>query len=357
MRASTIALFLVVGVCATPAPSQVPKDQVPENIPEAKRTTLSLYVTARQAHAMWAANPVRVKIIDSRTPEEYLFVGHPPMAINIPGWLVAYKWDRTAKKLAMRPNPRFVDLVRARTGPEDTIIVMCRSGKRSAKSVNLLAKAGFEKVYSMVDGFEGDKQKDHKSPEFGKRTVNGWKNADLPWTYDLDPDLMELPTVRCTILGTQALKLDKQTLAALREALDDEYKARATYRKVIEALGNVRPFINVVEAEARHAVELLSLFDACGARPPRDRWAKNVEAPASIMQACKDAIEAEEANVAMYDRLLDGVKEPAVRDAFIRLRAASRDRHLPAFRRCLKSHGRGGGRRGGWRGGSLRRSP
>lgn len=37
------------------------------------------------------------------------------------------------------------------------------------------------------------------------------------------------------------------------EALDDEYKARATYRKVIEAFGPVRPFVNIVEAEDRHA--------------------------------------------------------------------------------------------------------
>ncbi len=34
----------------------------------------------------------------------------------------------------------------------------------------------------------------------------------------------------------------------LTEALQDEYKSQATYRKVIEKFGPVRPFINVVEA-------------------------------------------------------------------------------------------------------------
>ena len=133
MRTPTIALSLavVVGVCTTPAASQDPKD-----IPEAKRTSLGLYVTATKAHTMWAASPDRVKIIDTRTPEEYVFVGHPTMAINIPGFLVSYRWDRTQKKLVMTPNPRFVDLVRRRTRPEDTIIMMCRSGKRSAKAAN-----------------------------------------------------------------------------------------------------------------------------------------------------------------------------------------------------------------------------
>lgn len=350
MRTLTIAALLVLGVYATRAPSQVPGD-----IPEAKRTSLGLYVTAEQAHKMWAARPDRVKIIDSRTPEEYVFVGHPSMAINIPVRLVSYQWDHTGKKLVMQPNARFVDLVRARTKPEDTLIVMCRSGKRSAKAVNLLAKAGLKNVYTMVDGFEGDKQKDPKSPTFGKRTVNGWKNASLPWSYNLDPDSMDLPAVRCTMLGAQSLKLDEKTLAALREALADEYRARATYQKVIETFGQVRPFIHIVLAEERHAAELLSLFDACGVMPPGDRGAEKVEAPASIEAACKAAIEAEKANVAMYDRFLETVKEPVVRDAFIRLRNASRDRHLPAFTRCLESGARGGGRGRGWRGGNGRR--
>jgi rhodanese-related sulfurtransferase len=45
-----------------------------------KQTSLGLYVTARQAFEMWKADPQQVKIIDVRTPDEYLFVGHPDMA-------------------------------------------------------------------------------------------------------------------------------------------------------------------------------------------------------------------------------------------------------------------------------------
>ena len=65
---------------------------------------------------------------------------------------------------------------------------MCRSGKRSAKAADMLADAGYTKVYSVVDGYEGDKAKD--GPDKGKRTVNGWKNSGLPWTYSLDKDYM-----------------------------------------------------------------------------------------------------------------------------------------------------------------------
>ena len=33
---------------------------------------------------MWKADPERVHLIDVRTPEEYVFVGHAEMARNIP---------------------------------------------------------------------------------------------------------------------------------------------------------------------------------------------------------------------------------------------------------------------------------
>jgi hypothetical protein len=45
--------------------------------------------------------------------------------------------------------------------------------------------------------------------------------------------------------------------ALLGDALDDEYKAEATYAAVITRFGPVRPFINIVEAERRHAGALI----------------------------------------------------------------------------------------------------
>ena len=53
-------------------------------LPEGKQTVLGLYVTAKEAYEKWQAEPEKVKIIDVRTPEEYLFVGHPTMAWKIP---------------------------------------------------------------------------------------------------------------------------------------------------------------------------------------------------------------------------------------------------------------------------------
>lgn len=130
--------------------------------------------------------------------------------------------------------------------------------------------------------------------------------------------------------------MNEQTIAALAEALDDEYKARATYKKVIETFGSVRPFSNIVEAEGRHAQALLRQYERLGLEPPADDWEGHIEAPQSIVAACKEAIAAEIKNGEMYERLLPNVDDQAVYDVLLNLQDASQNRHLPAFRRCLE---------------------
>jgi rhodanese-related sulfurtransferase len=160
------------------------------NVPEGKQTEAGLYMTAVEAYRQWKAEPDGVKIIDVRTPEEYIYIGHPAMAWNIPLKFIEHKWDPVAKKPVMTTNADFVAQVKRIANPGDTLLVTCRSGQRSAPAVNLLAEAGFKKVYSVIDGFEGDKVKDPESVFQGQRKRNGWRNAGLPWTYDLDPNLM-----------------------------------------------------------------------------------------------------------------------------------------------------------------------
>ena len=167
--------------------------KAPPEIPKDKQTTLGLYVTAKEAYDMWQKDQQKIKIIDCRTPEEYVFIGHAPMAANVPSKFMTYAWDEKKKEYAMKPNPNFVKEVQKRFAKDDTILVMCRSGQRSAPSVDLLAKAGFTKVYNITDGFEGDKVKDPQGPNHGKRMKNGWRVSNLPWTYDLDVNLMYLP--------------------------------------------------------------------------------------------------------------------------------------------------------------------
>ncbi|MBM4301068.1 MAG: sulfurtransferase [Deltaproteobacteria bacterium] len=173
-----------------PAEATAPekKSGVPED--PKKHTALGLYVTPKEAYDMWQKDQDKVKILDCRTPEEYAFVGHAPMAVNIPSQFMAYSWNPEKKEYAMKDNEKFVQQAKKTFKPTDSILVMCRSGHRSAKSVDNLAKAGFKNVYNIFDGFEGDKVKDKNDPNFGKRTKNGWRNAGVPWTYDLDQKLM-----------------------------------------------------------------------------------------------------------------------------------------------------------------------
>lgn len=156
-------------------------------LPERKQTTLGLYVTAAQAYEKWKTAPDKVTIIDVRTPEEYAFVGHPDKAWNVPFAFVTYQRKDGKTEYGPKMNPDFVAEVKKLAGPTDTVLLMCRSGDRSAKAVNMLASAGFKKVYTVTDGFEGDKVKDSESVFYGKRMRNGWKNS-APWVYDIDPE-------------------------------------------------------------------------------------------------------------------------------------------------------------------------
>jgi rhodanese-related sulfurtransferase len=158
-----------------------------DQLPKGKQTALGLYVTAGQAFDMWKAAPDTVKVIDVRTPEEFAFVGHPEMAVNIPLAFVTY--ERKGGKVTYGPkmNPDFVAEVKSIASPSDTLLLTCRSGGRSAMAVNVLAQAGFKNAYNIIDGVEGDKVDDPESVFNGKRMRNGWKNS-APWAYDLDPE-------------------------------------------------------------------------------------------------------------------------------------------------------------------------
>ena len=128
--------------------------------------------------------------------------------------------------------------------------------------------------------------------------------------------------------------------SALIEAIDDEYKARATYRHVISKFGELSPFINIVEAESRHIEALLPLFKKYGISIPEDNWESHIESPASVLEACQAGVRAEIENAEMYARLLESVKQyPDVQFVLEQLQRASRENHLPAFQRCVERGG------------------
>lgn len=168
-------------------------------VPQTKQTKPGLYLDAKEAYALKQQLGDKALFIDIRTRAEVSYTGmatvvdaHVPLFEHPPN----APWDDKAGRFKMEFNNDFDSEVARRMaakglGKNDTVIVMCRSGDRSMKAVNLLAEAGYTKVYTVVDGFEGDSAKD--GPNAGKRVVNGWKNAGLPWTYKLDKDKLYFP--------------------------------------------------------------------------------------------------------------------------------------------------------------------
>jgi rhodanese-related sulfurtransferase len=170
-------------------------------VPKPNQTVLGLYVTPTEAYEKVQADPEGVKILDVRTFEEYVFVGHPTMAKNIP--LAFPKFSEPADGqpaerapgtppagFNMEPNPEFLADVKNAFKPSDTILILCGSGGRAAMAVNMLAKAGFTNVYNIVNGFSGEMVVEPTNPDFGKSLPNGWMSVGLPWGRSLNPDLM-----------------------------------------------------------------------------------------------------------------------------------------------------------------------
>ena len=137
---------------------------------------------------------------------------------------------------------------------------------------------------------------------------------------------------------------------ALHEALDDEYRSWATYDQVIADFGEVRPFSNIREAEARHIEALCTLFARYGLPIPENTWPGKVERFPSVQAACEAAVADEIANGELYERLFGTTQRPDILTVLRNLQEASQQRHLAAFQRCAE-RGAGGGGRGAGGGG------
>jgi rhodanese-related sulfurtransferase len=157
-----------------------------------KKTVLGLHLTARDAHRALEADP-GIVFLDVRDPNEVDFVGHPvPVDAVVPLLLATREFVPEEGSYAMERNEGFVEqvgAVMAREGKakDDPVFVMCRSGARGAAAVEALAEAGYDNVWNLVHGFQGDAGED------GVRDVNGWRTAGLPWSYHLEPEVAWTP--------------------------------------------------------------------------------------------------------------------------------------------------------------------
>ena len=185
-----------IGLLIRPGLAQAAVD--PATVPEPKRTKAGRYLTAADVPAFIQAQggAGKVLFLDLRTRAEAMYVG---MATGIDA-LVPFvehqelmtDWDAQRGMYRLEPLQDFVPEVNRRLAQKglakaDTVVLICRSGDRSSRGANRLADDGYTQVWSVVDGFEGDMGKD------GRRSVNGWKNASLPWSYKLERDRMYFP--------------------------------------------------------------------------------------------------------------------------------------------------------------------
>ena len=124
--------------------------------------------------------------------------------------------------------------------------------------------------------------------------------------------------------------------AILFTAIQDEFHAEAVYEGVLDDFGSITPFSNIINAEVRHSTAIARLYQNRGWTVPDNLWSpETVPHFSAVGEACAVGVEAEIANVGVYDELLAGGGVPAdVVQVFTSNRAASLDHHLPAFQRC-----------------------
>jgi len=125
----------------------------------------------------------------------------------------------------------------------------------------------------------------------------------------------------------------KLTLAdMLTYASEDEYLAYGEYQYIIDTFGSQRPFSNIIKAEEMHISMLLRLFEQHTIPVPEDQSGNYLILPANITKALQAGVQAEIANIAMYDKFLQQDLPDDVRLVFEDLRDASLQ-HMDAFQK------------------------
>ena len=119
---------------------------------EGERLGYAGAVTVEEAHELAQAG--LAQIVDVRTRSEYDHVGH------VEGTPLV-EWRRDGEQ---HPDPAFLGRIQAAFGRDAPLLLLCRSGVRSHYAAEVLAQAGYTRVYNVLAGFE-----------------QGWRPAGLPW--------------------------------------------------------------------------------------------------------------------------------------------------------------------------------
>lgn len=129
-------------------------------------------VTPSDTWAALQADP-EARLVDVRTDAEWTFVGVPDLS-DANQETVLLPWQIYP---SMQTNAAFVpQLAKAGVEPHHHVYFICRSGARSMAAALASQAAGYEHVFNVAGGFEGNPD------AHGHRgTVEGWKAEGLPW--------------------------------------------------------------------------------------------------------------------------------------------------------------------------------
>ncbi len=126
----------------------------------------------RQVWEALQTNP-QARLVDVRTDAEWNFVGIPDLtAVRQEPVLIPWQVYPS-----MQVNGAFTDhLRRAGVEPRHHVYFICRSGVRSLSAARAAYAVGFQHVYNVADGFEGQLDR-----EGHRGAASGWKADGLPW--------------------------------------------------------------------------------------------------------------------------------------------------------------------------------
>ncbi len=124
-------------------------------------------VTPAQAWEILQHAP-SAKLVDVRSRQELDLVGRIPGAVHIE-WSFYPDW---------KPNPDFVAQLKMQVDPESLVLFICRTGGRSNNAAIAAHHAGYNEVYNVLQGFEGE-----ANAEKQRGAINGWRVAGLPWSH------------------------------------------------------------------------------------------------------------------------------------------------------------------------------
>ena len=134
---------------------------------------------------------------------------------------------------------------------------------------------------------------------------------------------------------TVVTALSEQEAAGLAEAIQEEYTAMNTYQAVINALGDVQPFVRIARSEQQHVNALIRVAQRFGVDVPENADEVAEIEWSTLTEACQMGVTFEQLDADLYDELLPNTTNPVLIRVYTNLQRASLNNHLPAFEACI----------------------